>query len=76
VVRQTGLLDPEGTRIMEHESTQVSNLRARDDLIQGWWVWMSPKSRTWHARKQGTDKPVLVHGNTLEDLSEMVKQSP
>jgi len=42
-------------------------------LIPGWTVWQSPVNRLWHARKNGTRPPVIVHGNTLAELREQVR---
>jgi hypothetical protein len=47
----------------------------REDLIPGWWVWMSPKSRQWHARKKGSQPPVLVNWDSLEGLKDAVKNT-
>jgi hypothetical protein len=46
-----------------------------DDLVEGWWVWQSPENKLWHARLRGSQPPVLVHGNNLEDLRESVRQA-
>ena len=47
-----------------------STFRVDETTIPGWWIWQSTYNRQWHARKKGTDTPVLVHGNNVEDLRE------
>ncbi len=59
--------------IMDHLDAQI-DYSVRTDLIDGWWVWQSPVNSLWHARKRGSQPPVLVHGNNLEDLREAVKE--
>lgn len=43
-------------------------------LIPGWWVWRSPIGGQWHARKRGTDKPVVEQWDDLEGLREKCRE--
>jgi hypothetical protein len=58
---------------MNETTAAPTSYRVRDDLIEGWWVWMSPKSRQWHGRQKGSEPPVLVHADSLEALREEVR---
>jgi hypothetical protein len=55
-------------------SDALASYAVKDDLIPDWWVWLSPTNQLWHARKKGSNPPLLVHGNNLEDLRESVRQ--
>jgi hypothetical protein len=42
-------------------------------LIPGWWCWRSPITKQWHARKRGSQPPLVVHWDTLEGLREKAR---
>jgi hypothetical protein len=44
-------------------------------LIPGWTVWQSPRTRLWHARKDGSEPAVLVHDDTLDGLREQARRT-
>ena len=44
------------------------------DWIRGWYCWQSPQNQLWHARKRGSEPPVLIHSDSLEDLRQRVKE--
>jgi hypothetical protein len=53
----------------------VSAYAVSDDLIEGGWTWQSETNKLWHARKKGSEPPLVVHGNNPEDLKESVRQA-
>ena len=61
-------------RKLHDDSVFPIDYNVQTDLIEGHWVWFSPVNKLWHAREIGSEPPVLVHGNCLEDLRESVRQ--
>jgi hypothetical protein len=44
------------------------------DEFPGWEAWQSLIGKQWHARLKGAQPPVMVHGNTEDDLREKIRE--
>jgi len=54
---------------------QGDQVKAIAEQFPGWDAWQSLDGR-WHARVVGAVPPVMVHGESAEDLIGQIRQRP
>jgi hypothetical protein len=48
-------------------------IRAISEEYPGWEAWQGLINGLWHARLVGTTPPVMVHGESPDDLREQIR---
>jgi hypothetical protein len=51
---------------------QEEQIRAIAQQFPGWGAWQSLDGR-WHARIVGSTPPVMVHGESIDELLEQIR---
>jgi hypothetical protein len=50
-----------------------AQIRAIGEQYPGWEAWQSLVNQLWHARLIGSTPPVMVHGESPDDLREQIR---
>ncbi len=50
-----------------------AQIRAIGEEFPGWEAWQSLVNGLWHARLVGSTPPVMMHGESPEDLREQIR---
>ena len=54
-------------------AARYEQIRAIGEQFPGWEAWQGLVNGLWHARLLGSTPPVMVHGESPDDLREMIR---